>query len=107
MGTSYAQVAKKIQTAINLKSGAKLVINTQQWYSDDRHRVVTCYVIKQTVITDNDEKPHRTTIELFRTYSTIQMVLWLRDYWYELNGWEIPKDNEMWEAIKNGKANKG
>ena len=25
----------------------------------------------------------------------------MRDYWYELNGWETPTDNAMWQEIKN------
>lgn len=99
---SYAQVAKKLQSAINQRTGdgAKLVINTQQWYSPDKGRTITSYIIKQSVTVDKD-KPYRQNIELFRTYSQVQMVLWLRDYWYELNNWEIPHDNKTWEALKD------
>ena len=28
------------------------------------------------------------------------MVLFLRDYWYEFNGWEVPNDNEVWNKVK-------
>ena len=97
---NFARLAKKLQSAINQRTGdgAKLLINTQQWYSKDKGRTVTSYVIKQS-ITDGD-KLYRQNIELFRTYSQVQMVLWLRDYWYELNGWEIPHNNETWEELK-------
>lgn len=97
---SYARLAKKLQSAINQSTGegAKLLINTQQWYSKDKGRTVTSYVIKQS-ITDGD-KAYRHNVEMFRTYSQVQMVLWLRDYWYELNGWEVPTDNKTWEALK-------
>lgn len=94
---SFARQAKKLQSAINQRTGAKLLINTQQWYSNDRQRVVTCYVIRQSVCNDNDKY---TTIELFKTYSHIQMLLWLRDYWYTLNNWEVPTDNKKWEEMK-------
>lgn len=97
---SYARLAKRLQSAINQRTGdgAKLLINTQQWYSKDKGRTITSYVIKQS-ITDGD-KLYRHNIELFRTYSQVQMVLWLRDYWYELNGWEVPTDNDTWERLK-------
>lgn len=95
----FAQTAKKLQNAINQRSGAKLLINTQQWYSEDKGRAVTSYVIKQSV-TEPGDKPYRHSVELFRTYSQVQMVLWLRDYWYELNGWEVPTDNNTWEEAK-------
>ena len=98
---SYAQLAKKLQGAINRKTGekgVKLLINTQQWFSKDKNRPVTVYVVRQTVQTIGDKK---TTIELYRTYSHVQLVLWLRDYWYELNGWELPTDSTLWEGVKN------
>lgn len=101
---SFAHLAKRLQSAINQRTGdgAKLLINTQQWYSKDKGRTVTSYVIKQS-ITDGD-KLYRHNIEMFRTYSQVQMVLWLRDYWYELNGWEVPTDNKTWEELKQGYA---
>lgn len=93
---SYARLAKRLQSAINQRAGAKLLINTSQWYSKDKGRAVTSYVIRQEI----PENKSRGTVEMFRTYSQVQMVLWLRDYWYEMNGWEIPKDNEEWEEVK-------
>ena len=99
---SYARLAKRLQSAINQRAGAKLLINTQQWYSKDKGRTVTSYVIRQEI----EDNKSRRTMELFRTYSQVQMVLWLRDYWYEMNGWEIPTDNETWEGVKAQYGNK-
>lgn len=101
---SYAQLAKKLQSAINQRTGdgAKLIINTQQWYSKDKGRAITSYIIKQS--TTDGNKPYRHTVELFKTYSQVQMVLWLRDYWYNLNGWELPVDNKTWEGVKQKHA---
>lgn len=95
---NYAQLAKKLQTAINQRAGAKLVINTQQWYSQDRKRPITIYIVRQVFSDPNTS--HKKSIQLFRTYSQIQMLLFLRDFWYDLNGWEIPTDNQMWEELK-------
>lgn len=97
----FARLAKKLQSAINQRTGAKLLINTQQWYSEDKGRPVTSYVVKQSVV----HEQRRITTELFRTYSQVQLVLWLRDYWYELNGWEVPADNETWEEVKKQYGN--
>lgn len=99
---SYAQIAKKLQNAINRQSDSKLIINTKQWYSEDRKRVVTCYVIKQSKAPEPGEGKSKKTaaVELFKTYSTIRMLLFLRDYWYTLNGWEVPTDNIEWEEMK-------
>lgn len=91
----FSGIAKKIQSAINSRSPSKITISTQQWYSDDKRRPVMCYTIRKS-----DEINHRETTVLFKTYSQIQMVLFLRDYWYKLNGWEIPTDNEIWEEVK-------
>ena len=94
---NFAQLAKKLQSAINQQAGAKIVINTQQWYSQDKKRPVTIYIIRQTF---RDKDNHAKSIQLFKTYSQVQMLLFLRDFWYELNGWEVPTDNEMWEELK-------
>lgn len=95
---NYAQLAKKLQTAINQRAGAKLVINTQQWYSQDKKRPVTIYIIRQVFV--DPKTNHKKSIQLFKTYSQIQMLLFLRDFWYDLNNWEVPTDNEMWEGLK-------
>lgn len=89
---------KKLQSAINKRAGAKLLLNTNQWYSKDRDRPVTVFTIRQ-VIPDLDGNKNK-SVELFKTYSQVQLTLWLRDYWYELNGWEIPTDNPIWEEVK-------
>lgn len=99
MGTQkYASIAKKLQTACNKFFGVKLLINSKQWYSEDQNRAITQYSILQVIKSEETQK--NTTIELFKTSSQIQMVLFLRDYWYKLNGWEVPTDNKTWEEVK-------
>ena len=96
--TKYIAIARKLQTACNVQFGARILINTRQWYSDEQKRAVTVYTIFQSV--KKEDKGKDVNIELFKTYSQIQLVLFLRDYWYNLNGWNIPHDNEEWEQIK-------
>lgn len=87
---------KKLQAAINMQFGVRLLIDRNQWFSEKENRPVTMYVIKQSHKRNGREYKE----ELFRSYSQIQVVLFLRDYWYELNGWEVPKDNPDWEKAK-------
>lgn len=90
-------LVKKLQTAINQTSPVKITINTGQWYSPEKNRTVNQYTVKQVIIDENGKK----NIELFKTYSQLQIILFLRDYWYKLNNWEIPTDNITWEEVKS------
>ena len=56
------------------------------------------YIIKQAVW-DEEAGKHK-NIELFSAFSMIQIVLFLRDMWYTLEGREIPDDNEKWIQAK-------
>lgn len=97
---SNSTMIHKLQNAINSK-GYKLLYNKIQFYSEQQNRPVTQYTIKQVVDADDlaTNKKHN-YIELFKTCSQIQVVLFLRDFWYEINGWEVPTDNEVWNEAK-------
>lgn len=97
MAGSYLHTAKRLQTACRKLFGVKLLINSRQWYSDDKDMAMTLYVIQEVMY---DDARNKKNIELFKTYSQVQLVLFMRDYWYKLNGWEVPTNNEKWEAIK-------
>lgn len=88
---------KKLQHAINSK-GHKLLYSTSQWYSETQDRPVTVYHIKKAIY-DEDLGRHVNT-ELFKSTSMIQILLFMRDYWYKLNGMELPTDNEEWNNIR-------
>lgn len=93
---------KKLQKAINLK-GHKILYNTTQWYSEDEDRPITVYHIKKAIW--NNDKKKTENKELFKSTSLIQIVLFLRDYWYEINGKPIPQDNVEWNKIKENYKN--
>lgn len=98
MASNYMKTARKLQMAINKKFKVKILFNTTQWYSDKKQDSINLYTVKRT---DWDEDKHKyVNTDLFSTYSQIQLVLWLRDFWYELNGWEVPTDNPVWEQKK-------
>lgn len=88
----------KLQNAINEKGAGPILYNKTQFYSEQQKRPVNLYIIKKAVW--NEKKHHNNYVELFSTTSQIQIVLFLRDYWYEVNGWPIPTDNKIWETAK-------
>ena len=97
MATSFRTMIYKLQNACNKNFDAKLLYNKTQVYSDKADKPITFLSIKQSVI---DEKGKRKNVELFNTTSELYVVMFLRDYWYALNGWEIPKGDEGWEKEK-------
>lgn len=88
----------KLQRAINENYNQKILFNKSQFYSEKQNRPVTLYVLKQAVWDEEHQK--NKNIELFSSCSMIQIVLFLRDMWFALNGWEIPDDNEQWTKAK-------
>ena len=99
---SNAKMIHKLQHALN-EHGMKILYQTQQFYSEDQQRPVTCYVVKQAVW--DEEKQRNRNVELFKSFSQIQIVLFLRDLWFELNGQELPTDNETWNEIRESIVN--
>lgn len=98
MPTSNRVMIKKLQAAINNKFDMKLLFNKTQWYSKSQNRPINTWVIRKAVW--DEDKGKFVNVELFKSTSEIQIVLYLRDLWYHLNGWEIPTDNEFWNKIK-------
>lgn len=86
-----------LQKALNLR-GMRIMYSTSQFYSEQQDRPVTIYHIKQAVYDSGKQK--FVNQELFNSTSQIQIVLFLRDLWYTINGKELPTDNEKWNAIR-------
>lgn len=99
MPRSNSTMIHRLQNAINEKDKVyKVLLNRRQWYSDDQGRPVTTYIVSQS--TWESGAKQSTSHEIFSSESEIQIVLFLRDYWYKLNGWEVPTDNETWNKAK-------
>ena len=101
MANSNSVMIHKLQQAINSK-GYKILYNKTQFYSENQKRPVTQYTIKQVVENDDPgitNKKH-SYLELFKSCSQIQIVLFLRDFWYEINNIPIPQDNPVWNEAK-------
>ena len=98
---SQELTAKKLQTAITTKFGIRLFINRHQRWSEEKNLATTYYVVKKEEV--NEATGKKVTTELFTGNSSIQLVLFMRDYWYILNGMELPTDNQMWNEIRDRK----
>lgn len=101
MAKKFTPLIKKLQKAINTNFDKRILVNKSQFYSDKTESIVEMIVVKQAVW--DEEKKKIKNVELFSSASDIQIVLFLRDYWYKLNGWDIPTDNKYWEDIKKKK----
>ena len=91
---------RKLQTAINSKTDGeyKILYQTSQFYSAKQDRPVTKYHIRKSWFNEYTEKTE--SEEIFSTYSQLQIILFLRDFWFIMNGEEVPTDNQMWEEVK-------
>ena len=98
MAGSMIGTINKLQKAINAKNG-RIIINHTQFYSEQSRRAIGLYTIKQAYW--NEEKGRTESYELYSSYSQLQTVLFLRDYWYHMNHWKIPEDNAEWINYRN------
>lgn len=89
---------KKLQKALQCE-GELILITTSQFFSMKKHTTVTCYHIKKQIPSETDLNKS-SQVELFSSCSQIQITLFLRDYYYEVTGREVPHDNPLWEAAK-------
>ena len=88
---------RKLQRALNMK-GLKILYSTTQFYSEEQNRPVTMHIIKRAVY--DEQRGRNTNVELFKSTSQLQIMLFLRDMWFEVIGKEIPQDNIKWNEVK-------
>lgn len=89
---------KKLQQALQIE-GELILITTSQFFSLEKSTTVTRYHVKKQIQSDKD-RFKSTQVELFSSCSQIQITLFLRDYYYEVMGYEVPHDNPIWESAK-------
>lgn len=98
---NYSALIRKLQHAINQHNG-KLLVNMSQFYSVDQDRPINKWTIKQVSFPEDKHKP--VYVDLFVAFSQLQVLLFLRDYWYLMNGWDLPMDNDKWNEIRRDKG---
>ena len=97
--------AKKLITALGTK-GLRLTLSTKQFIGHEG-QPHDMFIISEARW--NNEKHKYINNELYSSVSPVRIVLYLRDMWYEVNGWDLPQDQELWnqirEQVKEEKAN--
>ena len=98
--TNFAKTIQKLQNAINSKlpPESKICINKHQLYSEAYSTLITITIIEQYAI--NAKTGHLRKVTLFKSPSNIQICMYLRDMWYEINDWDLPMDNEQWNEAR-------
>lgn len=89
---------RKLQTAINSISEDKILYQTTQFWTPCDKRAIQKYIIRRSVFNPYTERYDAE--EIFSTYSQLQVILFLRDYLFTLQGKELPTDNKLWNEIK-------
>ncbi len=80
------KIIKKLQKAL-ISKGDIININTTEFYSDDKKRMITKYIVTRRVIrVDEDGKQIRKNEKLIDTCSQIEIVNLLVDRLKELSG---------------------
>lgn len=97
MAKKYGPTIKKLQNAINGSGKMHLTINKTQFYVKESNKTCEVIFVKEAVEGKDGKIKY---IERFSSGSDIAIALYLRDVWNELNGWEIPTDNEYWNKVK-------
>lgn len=92
MPHSNSDMIHRLQIALNSK-GQRILCNRSQFYSEQQNRPVTIYKVSQSVF--NEQTGKNQHIELFSSASQIQVVLFMRNLWFLIQGREIPPTNEM------------
>lgn len=95
---SNIKTIKKLQLAINMNCPFRILYTTNQFYSVSKQMPVTKYCLRKATL-DYDTN-HSESVEIFSTYSQLQVILYLRDLWYTWLGKDLPTDNELWNGIK-------
>ena len=96
MATNLMQTSKKLIQALNSR-GYKLTFSNKQFMGREG-QPHNMYSISRAIW--NEDKRRYSHEELYSTTSMVRVTLFLRDMWFEENGWELPTDQEEWNAIR-------
>jgi hypothetical protein len=96
MATNLMQTSKKLIQALNSR-GYKLTFSQKQFMGKEG-QPHNMYSINRAIW--NADKHKYSHEELYSTTSMVRVTLFLRDMWFEENGWELPTDQEAWNVIR-------
>ena len=93
---------KKLIEALNQR-GYMLMYNKKQFMGREG-KPHNLYSVTQAKW-DADKNKYG-SVEIYKSTSTVRVVLFLRDLWFKANDWEIPTDNQMWNEIREAEKDK-
>ena len=94
----YINTALRLANGMGYKYGTHIVINTKKFYVPEFDTPITMYSVRDTFKSRDGTYED---VELFKTTSMIQVVLFMRDLFYGLSGQEIPvSDDEKWNKAR-------
>lgn len=96
---NFAGTMKTLQRAINMRlpKTSQILITRNQVYSEKYQAIIEVISVQQLNFSDEGKAKKAT---LYKSTSSIQITLFLRDMWYEINGWELPTDDENWNRVR-------
>lgn len=97
MAYQQTKIIYKLRQAIESK-GYTLLFTSTEFYSKEKQRPIAIYHIKESYYNPKTDKYD--SKEIFASPSHIQIVFFLRDYLFAIEGKELPTDNEMWNTIR-------
>ena len=92
----------KLIKALNMR-GYMLMYNKKQFMGVEG-KPHNLYTITQAKWDEGRQKYG--SVEIYKSTSTVRVVLFLRDLWYLEQGKELPTDNEMWNQIREKEKDK-
>lgn len=92
----------KLMKALNSR-GMMLLYNKKQFMGKEGqpHNLYTISQAKWDA-----SKGKYGSVEIYKSTSTVRIVLFLRDLWFTINKQELPTDNEMWNKIREAEKDK-
>ena len=103
MGSHYADLEFKLIRA--LESRGILISTETRSFMGRENTLVKLHVLK--CITQNMETGEWEYEEMFKSSSIMFCMLYLRDMWYVLNGWELPTGDPKWDFRRKVLIEKG
>lgn len=101
MATNLLKTSKKLVQALNTR-GYLMTFSTKQFIGREG-QPHTMYCLSRAIW--DEEKRRYAHIGVYSSTSMVRIVLFLRDMWFEENGWELPEDQEQWNKIREGLRN--
>lgn len=99
MPASNLSMIRKLTMAINT-NGGRILMDRVQFFSEEQQRPITLYKVCEMIEKGEGRKKN----VLFETASQLQVVLFLRDYWFIMTGKELPaQNNKEWIEIREKK----